>query len=226
MTPAMSPAPNFDGLARPYRWMEVLTFGPWLWRCRCAFLDAMKASTSAMVLGDGDGRFTARLLDRNPAIRVDAVDISRTMLEVLRGRAGHQAGRVRAQVADARTWVPEGDGRCYDLVVTHFLLDCLTTDEVEGLAARIRPHLTPDAMWVVSEFAVPAGWYGSLVARPVVGALYRAFGWMTGLRVRRLPDYEGALNRAGFRIRSRRNWLGGLLVSECWAGSGPGDRSA
>ena len=67
-----APPPDFDRLARLYRWMEYLTFGPWLQRCRSAFLGGIANSRRALVLGDGDGRFTARLLADCPAIRIDA----------------------------------------------------------------------------------------------------------------------------------------------------------
>jgi SAM-dependent methyltransferase len=243
-------APNFDRLAGVYRWMEALSFGGWLWRCRCAFLGEMCSARRALVVGDGDGRFTARLLEKNRAVLVDAVDISPAMLEALVRRAGkdsmpqglkpladlrlvagdkspayHESPvcdespacryRVRALVADVREELPAGDG-C-DLVVTHFLLDCLTTAEVESLARRVRARVADDAVWVVSEFAIPEGWFGRLVAGPVVGFLYWAFRWMTGLRVRELPDWAGALERAGFVRRRSQAWLRGLLLSEVWA---------
>ena len=218
------PAPNFDRLAGIYQWVEALSFGPWLWRCRWAFPGEMRDRKRALVLGDGDGRFTARLLHENPVVEIDALDGSPVMLTALVRRAGVNRHRVRTQVADLRSWSPQlsarPGGRDYDLVVTHFFLDCLTMSEVETLAARVRPLLVDDAVWVVSEFAVPAGWFGRLVAGPVVDFLYRAFGWMTGLQVRELPDYARALNSVGFQLVRRRNWLGGLLVSEVWACAG------
>ena len=84
------------------------------------------------------------------------------------------------------------------------------------LAAAVRPALAPDAVWVVSEFAVPKSVFGRLVAGPLVSGLYRAFGVLTGLRVRRLPDYHRALVEAGFRLVESRSFLHGLLVSEMW----------
>jgi hypothetical protein len=109
----------------------------------------------------------------------------------------------------------------YDLVVTHFFLDCLTTQEVQSLAVAIRAVVSPSALWVVSEFVTPANWYGRLVARPVVWGLYLAFGWLTGLGVRSLPNHSSALRRAGFCLQQRRAWLGGLLASELWSASPP-----
>ncbi len=205
---------NFDRLAGVYRWMEWLSFGPWLARCRHAFLGEMKGARRALVLGDGDGRFTRALLQSNTAVQVDAVDASAAMLRALLRSAGRDAQRVRTYTADARHWAP--DAQPYDMVATHFFLDCLTTDEVRELAARVRPALAQDAVWVVSEFAVPQGAYGRLVARPLIAFLYIAFGVMTGLRVRRLPDHGGAMEQAGFTLRERRIWLGGLLMAEIW----------
>ena len=208
-------APNFDRLASLYRWLEWLSFGPWLAKCRGAFLDHIADRRSALIIGDGDGRFTGTLVRANPGIEVDAVDASPAMLEELMQRAGKCRARIRTQVADARAWEPNGDRR-YDLVASHFFLDCLTTEEVERLAATVRAALVPGALWVVSEFAVPNGLFGRLVAGPLVSALYRAFGVLTGLRVRRLPDYPAALTRTGFRRIENRTFLRGLLVSEIW----------
>jgi ubiquinone/menaquinone biosynthesis C-methylase UbiE len=218
-----SPAADFDRLARWYKWMEWFSFGPWLQWCRCAFLDQLTSCREALLFGDGDGRFTARLLRSNQSVTVDAVDASASMLASLVRRAGMDADRVRLHHADARAWdpvkdeTPKDDGvPVYDLVATHFFLDCLTSAEVGMLANRIRPMLAEGAVWVVSEFAIPAGWLGKLFARPVIAALYSAFGLLTRLKVHRLPDYDAALRGAGFRLQRRRAWLGGLLVSDLW----------
>jgi hypothetical protein len=213
----MNQPPNFNRLARLYRWLELASFGPALGWCRCAYLKEMTRCKRALVLGDGDGRFTAQLLDVNPAVRVDTVDASTAMLKELLRRVGSHADRVRTHLADARNWQPQKADSPYDLIVTHFFLDCLTTEEVSELASRLRQAASPSVLWVVSEFDLPAGWFGSVVARPLVSVLYCAFGWMTGLRVRTLPDYRSSLRGAGFALQKRRQRLGGLLVSELWS---------
>ena len=55
---------SFDRLAPFYRTLEVLTFGRALWICRTRLLGDFLAVRRALVLGDGDGRFTAKLLGR------------------------------------------------------------------------------------------------------------------------------------------------------------------
>jgi SAM-dependent methyltransferase len=221
LTSSIAACPNFDRLARAYRWMEWFSFGPFLHWCRCAGLDRLRDRTRALVFGDGDGRFTARFLRANSGAAVDAIDASPAMLRSLFRRAGPNAVRVRAHAADAREWQPHGTG--YDLVVTHFFLDCLTNDEVHALATKLRVALTKDALWLVSEFAVPQNAFGRFVASPIVALLYRAFGWLTGLGVRRLPDHANALRSAGFALVARRTWLFGLLASELWSATPPSE---
>ena len=209
-----TPTPNFDRLARFYRWMEWLSFGPWLWWCRRAFLPQLLDRRRALVLGDGDGRFTGRLLQINPAVEIHAVDSSPVMLSELVHRSGPNRSRVQIHVADLRAWSPPSSD--YDLIVTHFFLDCLSTEEVAALAARIRPRVQSQALWLVSEFDEPPGWIGHALAHPLISFLYTAFRWLTGLQTRRLPAYREALTSAGFMLKAQRPWLSGILVSELW----------
>ena len=206
--------PRFDRLAPVYRWMEWLSFGPFLALCRFEYLDALRDRKRALIFGDGDGRFTARLMGTNPDVEVEAVDSSIAMLRVLEGRCRSHFTRLKTTCMDARDWQPGRE--LLDLVVTHFFLDCLTTEEVGELASRVRSATQPGALWVVSEFAVPPGRLHGLMARMVVDLLYRAFGWMTGLGVRHLPRYEGEFEKQGFRKKASRARLGGLLVSQLW----------
>ncbi len=213
-TARLRAVPNFDRLARVYRWMEWLSFGPALARSRRFFLSELGECRHALVLGDGDGRFTAHLLERNREIRVDAVDASLAMLCELRRRASRYPGRVETHLADVRAWTPpEVD---YDLVATHFFLDCLSTDEAANLARRAHSCMAPKGVWLVSEFNEPAGRFGRIVAGPLISFLYRSFGLLTGLEVRHLPDHRQALADAGFALMQRHSSLGGLLVSEMW----------
>jgi SAM-dependent methyltransferase len=219
---AINEAPDFNRLARLYRWMEFFSFGPWLWLTRRTFLDRLTCSQRALVLGDGDGRFTARLLRENSTVEVDAVDASGAMLDALRRRAASHADRVRVHLADIRDWKPAAfDAPGYDLIATHFFLDCLTTQEVRSVIANVRSAVSPSALWVVSEFAIPAGWRGRMVARPLVAGLYFCFGRLTGLTVRTLPDHASALRQGGFALLERRSRLGGLLIAELWSASPP-----
>jgi SAM-dependent methyltransferase len=207
--------PNFDRLARPYRWLEYLSFGPLLWRCRICFLAEIAGCRSALVLGDGDGRFTAHLLQSNPDIQVTAIDGSVRMIKSLQRAATTNRDRLTTQVADLRTWSPDAQYG-FDLIVSHFFLDCLTSDEVAAIAERIAPALAHDALWLISEFAIPDTIFGRIVAAPIVWSLYLAFRVLTGLSVNSLPDHAEALKASGWKLNLEKEHLSGLLTSQLW----------
>lgn len=211
--------PNFDRIARPYRILERFTFGGALHRARLHFLPQLHSHKRALILGDGDGRFTAALLAANPHIHADAVDVSSTMLRMLTARTqgAHPtaAFRLRTYAADALT-LDLPDARTYDLVVSHFFLDCFRQAELERLVVRIRPHLAPDSTWVLSDFRIPPAGLLRLPARILLRALYFGFRVLTGLRTTRLPDYAAALAGIGLSRRAVHRSLGGILTSEMW----------
>lgn len=206
---------GFDKLARPYRLLEYLTFGPLLWRTRTTFLPAAANARRALILGDGDGRFTAALLRSNPNVHIHAVDASSTMLLQLQCRAIRQgdAARLTTLQADVTSNLPVDTG--FELVCTHFFLDCLTDTQCASLAQHIARRAAPEAQWIVSEFAVPPGrlrW----PARLLIRTLYTAFRLLTGLRITLLPEYGTALHAAGFRQTRVQTRLCGILRSEVW----------
>lgn len=207
---------SFDLIAKPYRWLEYATFGTALIRCRNYFLPALAGCRRALVLGDGDGRFTARLLAYHPQLHVDAIDISPAMLALLTRRA-HSAHptastRLRTQIADVRHFSPGGP---YDLIVTHFFLDCLTQPDLDALAQLLNQHLAPNALWLVSDFRIPTG-FMRLPARVLIRSLYFGFRLLTGLCVTHLPNHATAFNSAGLTRSARHLSLGGLLTTELW----------
>jgi Methyltransferase domain len=210
---------SFDPIAQPYRWMEYATFGPLLERCRYAQLERLGAARRALILGDGDGRFLARLLATNLRITADVVDSSAGMLHMLDRRIRKMGGAARDRIclhrANVLDWRPPGR---YDLVVSHFFLDCFFPEEIEQILDRLLPHVVPEAQWIISEFAVPRHGPGHYIAPATIGALYRSFGLLTGLGVRALPDYGAALRRRDWKLVDDEGLLFGLLHSQLWVG--------
>lgn len=218
---ARAPAPNFDRVARVYRWCEYLALGSLLQRTRTCHLSRLQHCRRALVLGDGDGRFTAALLHANPTLSVTAVDHSGAMLRLLGLRSHFAAPRLQTYQADVRDYRPDAASGKLDLVATHFLLDCLGQAEVDALVESVVPALAPGACWLVSEFRVPPGalrW----PARLYIRSLYAAFGLLTGLRIRQLPDHAAALARVGFAPVAVQHSLFGILTAELWR-LGPSD---
>jgi SAM-dependent methyltransferase len=194
---------NCDRIARCYRWFEYAGFGRALERRRGAFLNNVAEARRVLALGDGDGRALLALLAATPHACIDYIDVSARMLELARARAGPEHVNYRCE--DARVArLPAAE---YDLIITHFFLDCFNETELEPLIARLADAATPRARWLISEFR-GNGW--------LVRALYVFFRIATGLRTRRLVDHHPLLKRHGFRLERREDAWHGRLASELW----------
>jgi SAM-dependent methyltransferase len=206
---------NCDPIASAYRWLEYVTFGPALWRCRTTWMERMRSADRVLLLGDGDGRFLQALLRCNPQATMDWVDNSARMLTLAKDRVSDvNRARVQFYCADARTWANlEGP---YDLVILHFFLDCFSDSDVAALIARLRSHLAPPATWVISDFQYPHAGWRRWAGAALIAFMYGWFSWTTQIEARGLPDMERILNEQGLRLVKRKDSLGGLLTAQCW----------
>lgn len=203
---------SFDRLAPFYRMMEGLAAGGKMQRRRLAFLAEIPVPRNVLLAGEGHGRFLPECVRRFPEARIVVVDSSEKMLEIARREvASERVGFVRADLLE---W--DGPRGQFDLIVTHFFLDCFPPDELAKVVGKLGELAAPAADWLVADFEIapagPARWRGRLI----VAALYRFFRIVTGLKADALVPPDGDLEKAGFTRHRRevREW--NLLKSEWW----------
>jgi SAM-dependent methyltransferase len=210
---------NCDGIARFYRALEYVSFGGALQACRLMYLRDAEDCQRALVCGDGDGRFLAELLRANREVCADFVDLSAGMAGLARRRVAaigaETVARAQFHLGDVREFTPSEDG-AYDLITAHFFLDCFDDASAVSVARRLASLARPGAKLLLSDFRIPPRGFARFFAAAIVRGLYAAFRVTTGLRVKQLPDYEDALERAGFRKQRETLKLGGLLVASVW----------
>ncbi len=204
---------NIDRFARWYRWVEYAAFGRALERRRFVYLDRLANARRVLIPGEGDGRTLEQLIVLAPQTQIDVLELSGEMIKLARRRDGNSA-RVHFRQENALTafWPDE----YYDGLVTLFFLDCFNEDEARGLIHRLVSAMTPGAVWLVGEFAIPERGWRRWHATAWIWTMYRFFGAITGLRTRALPPFEALLTEAGLRKLewSEERW--GLIRSEVW----------
>jgi len=228
MTAPTASRPNCDRLAPYYHLLETMSFARAFQNARCAFLPEVTSARRAVLCGDGDGRFLARLLQTNSRVTVDFVDLSARMIQLAQRRVARLGPgyleRVRFWRQDVTQFVPSAGG--YDLLATHFFLDCFAQQEILPVVSRMAGWAAPGALWLVCDVHEAPGSVGRIWTRAMIRVLYAAFNLTTGLRVTELPRYTAALAASGCSIRRQRITLGGLLYSSLWqcAPQDSGDR--
>ncbi len=208
---------SFDRLASHYRWMEWLLAGGKLQRCRTAFIGDIPAPRNVLMLGEGNGRCLVEMLRAFPAARFTCVDASARMLECARARVKAHALRdaaIEFIQADALHW--QAPVARFDLLVTHFFLDCFRAEQLAALVPRLAAAATPDARWLLADFCEPPSGIAKWRARWILRAMYFFFRRATGLPASHLTPPDAFLQHSGFALSERRVSDWGLLHGDLW----------
>jgi ubiquinone/menaquinone biosynthesis C-methylase UbiE len=197
--------------------MECVLAGGKLQRSRTAFLGETRAAQSVLILGEGNGRFLEAFRRGNASARILCIDSSEQMLLRARYRllkSGIPLHGITLTVADALNCnLPPG---AFDLVVTHFFLDCFPPEQLRPLIGAIANAAQAKAAWLLADFQIPARGMARYRASAIHWLMYMYFRRVTRLAADRLTDPGSHLQAAGFVLNGRAVSDWGLLRSDLW----------
>ncbi|MGD7652336.1 MAG: class I SAM-dependent methyltransferase [Verrucomicrobiales bacterium] len=203
---------NTDHLAPFYQVLETLAFGPLLQRCRLAHLDQIPAPQHILLAGEGHGRSLRACAKRFPDARITVIDSSARMLEIARRKS--PAEHITFLHTDLLAW--QAPARHFDLIVTHFILDCLDESELPEVIETLARSAAPDAHWLIADFEIPESGPAKLAARTLLKTLYLFFKLTTRLRAGSLVPPDPHLRTNGFTLKSRQTHAANILKAELW----------
>jgi len=146
---------SFCRFARAYNFLEKLVFKDALEKTRFACLDSIAEAKRILLLGEGDGRFLAKLTSINPDCLVTVLDASPIMLALAKTRVSAKfQGEVHFCKEDATKF--RFPFERFDAVVSHFFLDCFTEKTLSALLEKFSSTLRPNGKWLIADFVEPS----------------------------------------------------------------------
>src|SRR6185436_8789637 len=112
------------------------------------------------LLGEGPGRYLVELLRVNSTARVTCVEQSPRKIRAAQQYLHEKRlspERVEFLCTDWVDWHQAAGG--YDLIATHFFLDCFTPAQLEKLVPKVAAAMQASGAWIISDFCEPPhGW--------------------------------------------------------------------
>ncbi|MEO0448525.1 MAG: class I SAM-dependent methyltransferase [Verrucomicrobiota bacterium] len=212
---------NFDRIAPHYAFLERCVFGFDLERARSAFLPApsIREGGKALLLGDGDGRFSVALALAHPGSVIEVVEPSQVMRDLAQRRWAEAGVLPRAihHRGDIEEFLGASQGGGYDLVVTQFFLDCFEEKELARLVPALAALVRPGGEWWFGDFQIPGkGGWKDWRASFLLAVMYRCFGMVSDLETQRLVDPRPFLRDDGWECVEQRTWNADFVVAERW----------
>lgn len=206
---------SFDNLATSYASLERLMFGHYLEQSRLHGITTFDSPhpQRALVLGEGDGRFTNLVLKEYPNLTVDSIERSSEMREQTKMRI-QKLGKIyenrhRFIATEAKSF--SFPNSVYDIVVGQYFLDCFNTNDANKLLVKISRTLKPDGKLIYTDFSIPqkppARWAG----KTIVSFLYQFFRLTTDIESNQLPTLTWP---QPLKLTAQKTLLKGLLTSE------------
>jgi ubiquinone/menaquinone biosynthesis C-methylase UbiE len=203
---------SFDLLAPHYYWLEEIVFARRLQDARMAFVRRLSEPRRVLVVGEGDGRFLGEFIRLYPSAEIDCIDASPRMLALAQQRT--RGGLIRfLNVALEEAELPE---KAYDLLVTHFFLDCFAEKTLPGIVRKLAAAAAGEAEWLVAEFQQPTRGWLRFPRRWLISLMYACFRLVAGIEGRRLVDYRQLLRANGFELVGSEGLPDEMIRSEHW----------
>lgn len=203
---------SFDRVASHYRSLETIVFGQQLQRARVAFVREVGVPRRVLIVGEGNGRFLAEFVRAHPAAAIECIEASARMIALAQKRPGGE--RVHFLHKDIRAVaLPAAH---YDLIVTHFVLDCFAEATLRELVAKLAGAAAPGASWLLADFREPPAGWKQRHAQFWIRSMYFFFRLTAGIEAGCLADPSPLLREAGFASVAQRFSRFGMIKSECW----------
>jgi hypothetical protein len=128
-------------------------------------------------------------------------------------------GRVRFIRENIQDWSTQ---QSYDLLVTHFFLDCWPPDKMKAIIHKLAAAAAPGATWLIADFSLPpAGTLARLHSKLWLRAMYWFFRAVAGITANELVDPTPYLHANGFVLKACQLSPDGMVKSELWQRASP-----
>ena len=208
---------DYSPIASCYHLIETVTMGRALQAartCQLSRLVQLKSIRHALLIGEGDGSFLIAFAAQFLNAQITVVEHSGAMIQRAKERfakAGFSSQRVSFIQSDLLQC--ELPNTHFDFVTTLFFLDNFDDATVRRCMDHIRPALTEDAHWLVSDFYIPASRCLRWRAIIWLKVLYQFFRLTTEIDTDTLPTIQACFHEGPFELINCKNLCGQMLFS-------------
>jgi tRNA (cmo5U34)-methyltransferase len=182
---------RFNSLAWIYDTLARVIFGKSIKNAQVCYLKEIPKGCNVLILGGGTGWIIRKLLQINPGVNIWYIEASSAMIQRARKKvAKFHKDRIHF-IHGTEDSVPTEIN--YNAVITPFFLDLFSMTSLKEVIRKIRKTLTPDALWLATDFVDNHKWWQRVALR----LMYLFFRIICGIESKELPAWENVLRESG-----------------------------
>ena len=207
---------GFCRLAPHYLKLEELVFGSALQDARVAHLESCSPDSKFLLLGEGHGRFLESLLAIHPQAIATVCDKSFSMLTSTYNRLPKESVK-NVHLLQLQVMNLEFPPKSFDVLVTHFFLDCFDSETLDRLIPKLCHYLKDGGSWLIADFEESRKKsFTCRLQRLFLRCLYFFFRSTCGISASRIVPPGIILRQSGMIETERTSYCHGLIYSGLW----------
>ncbi|WP_342645796.1 class I SAM-dependent methyltransferase [Mucilaginibacter sp. CSA2-8R] len=172
---------NYDNASWFYERLSKLVFGNAQVNAQEYFLKLIPTGSSILIIGGGTGQILESIAKLYPSeLHITYVEISANMMAL---------SRKRNTAENDVVYITQDIGSLsltqkFDVIITAFLFDNFSTQELHKIFPRIHQCLKPEGLWLNTDFQLT----GPIWQKAMLKTMYYFFRVLNAVKVTQLPD--------------------------------------
>jgi tRNA (cmo5U34)-methyltransferase len=194
---------GFNRLAPIYDSLALLVIGKDIRTSQLHFLNHLKEKKELLILGGGTGWILPFILEMNPNLLIDYVELSSKMIDKAKSIVKGNSNVRFIEGTEAN--IPS---KKYDSLITNFYLDLFNDEQIKFVIKKIMGSMATNSCWIATDFVS-----NKKSHKIMLWIMYRFFSFATGLKTTSLPAWEQGLENEGGKLTAAQMNSSGFIKS-------------
>ncbi len=197
---------NYDNSKWFYDQLSGLVFGKTLIRAQTYLLDRIKPGSEILIAGGGTGKILEAITSIYPSgLKITYVEVARKMMVASKKRntGKNEVKFIHDAVENIQPAVK------FDVIITPFLLDNFTEENLQKIFNRLNQLLAPQVLWINTDFQITGKWWQKFLA----GSMLLLFRIVCSIEANKLPDIQNCFSRNSYRVIEQQTFWGDFILT-------------
>ncbi len=200
---------NYDNASWFYESLSKLVFGNAQVEAQEYFLNLIPPRARILIIGGGTGQILESVAKLHPSgLHITYVEISTNMMELSRKRNVAQNEVIYITEDISQLTLTQK----FDVIITAFLFDNFSTQEVYKIFPNIHQRLVPDGLWLNTDFQLT----GPIWQKVMLKSMYYFFSVLNAVKVTQLPNTEQVFTDYRYQLMAKKAFYKNFIVAKAY----------
>lgn len=200
-------AAGYDNTIWFYERLSKLVFGQAQVKAQEHFLNWIEPGSNILIIGGGTGQILESISRIHPSgLHITYVEVSPKMMTLSRKRnvEHNEVDFITNDIAQITF------SRRFDVVITAFLFDNFSNEELAAIFPQINHWVNPGGLWLDTDFQLT----GPVWQKLMLKSMYFFFGLMKAVKVNKLPDAQGVFKQ--YSMLASKTFYGEFIYARAY----------